>query len=159
MKKQRKKTRVLAIASAGGHWVQLMRLRPAFDDCKVSYATVRETYRVDVEGSPFYVFRDASRDNKLGMWVQAAMLLWIMIRVRPDFVISTGAAPGYFALRIAKMFGSRTCWVDSIANAEEMSLSGRMVKRYADVWMTQWEHLSESGGPEYHGSVIPSMPE
>lgn len=159
MKKQRKKTRVLAIASAGGHWVQLMRLRPAFDDCKVSYATVRDTYRVDVEGSPFYVFRDASRDNKLGMWVQAAMLLWIMIRVRPDFVISTGAAPGYFALRIAKMFGSRTCWVDSIANAEEMSLSGRMVKRYADVWMTQWEHLSESGGPEYHGSVIPSMPE
>jgi UDP-N-acetylglucosamine:LPS N-acetylglucosamine transferase len=156
MAKDRKKTRVLAIASAGGHWVQLMRLRPAFNDCKVSYATVRDTYEVDVQGSPFYVFRDASRDNKLGMWIQAAMLLWIVIRVRPDFVISTGAAAGYFAIRIAKMFGSKTCWIDSIANAEEMSLSGRMVKRYADVWMTQWEHLSVPGGPEFNGSVIPS---
>lgn len=156
MAKERKKISVLAIASAGGHWVQLMRLRPAFSDCKVSYATVRDTYEVDVQGSPFYVFRDASRDNKLGMWIQAAMLLWIVIRVRPDFVISTGAAPGYFAIRIAKMFGSKTCWIDSIANAEEMSLSGRMVKRYADVWMTQWEHLSAPNGPEFHGSVIPS---
>jgi hypothetical protein len=33
--------RVLAISSGGGHWVELMRLRPAFQDAIVSYATVR----------------------------------------------------------------------------------------------------------------------
>ncbi len=28
-----------------------------------------------------------------------------------------------------------------------MSLSGRMVKPYADLWLTQWEHLSKHDGP------------
>ncbi|MCH2162831.1 MAG: UDP-N-acetylglucosamine transferase subunit ALG14 [Phycisphaerales bacterium] len=105
---------------------------------------------------PFYRIRDASRDNKFGMWIQAAMVLVMIMRARPDFVISTGAAPGYFALRIAKMFGAKTCWVDSIANVEEVSLSGRMVARYADLWLTQWPHLASPEGPEFHGSVLPA---
>ena len=28
-----KKPRVMAISSGGGHWIELLRLRPAFDDC------------------------------------------------------------------------------------------------------------------------------
>ena len=34
-------------------------------------------------------------------------------------VISTGAAPGYFAMRFAKWLGRRTIWIDSIANVEQ----------------------------------------
>ena len=35
------KKRILALSSGGGHWVQLLRLRPAFDDgCEVTFATV-----------------------------------------------------------------------------------------------------------------------
>ena len=152
---RKRKQRVLAIASGGGHWVQLMRMRPAFQGCHVSYGSTWDGYKDDVKGHNFYRIRDASRDNKFGMWIQAAMILLVVIRSRPDFVITTGAAPGYFAIRIAKMFGAKTCWVDSIANAEEISLSGRMVGRYADLWLTQWEHLSTPEGPEFHGSVLP----
>ena len=152
----KRKPRVLAIASGGGHWVQLMRLRLAFEGCHVSFGSTWKGYGEELEGVPFYRIRDASRDNKFGMWIQAAMVLVMIMRARPDFVISTGAAPGYFALRIAKMFGAKTCWVDSIANVEEVSLSGRMVARYADLWLTQWAHLASPEGPEFHGSVLPA---
>ncbi len=43
-----KTPKVLAISSGGGHWVQLLRLRPAFAGCDVTYATVRDGYRADV---------------------------------------------------------------------------------------------------------------
>jgi hypothetical protein len=69
-------------------------------------------------------------------------------------VISTGALPGYFALRLAKLFGARTVWIDSIANAEELSMSGQKVRPYADLWLTQWAHLASAGGPEFRGSVL-----
>lgn len=69
-------------------------------------------------------------------------------------IISTGAAPGYFALRMGKWFRARTVWVDSIANVEELSLSGARAGRHADLWLTQWEHLAQPGGPEYRGSVL-----
>ena len=42
--------RVLAVASGGGHWVQLLRLRPAFEGCDVTYACVRPAYADDVPG-------------------------------------------------------------------------------------------------------------
>jgi hypothetical protein len=53
-------------------------------------------------------------------------LTWIIICPRPDVVITTGAASGYFAVRIGKFFGARTLFLDSIANAERLSLSARM---------------------------------
>ena len=40
--------RVLAVASGGGHWVQLMRLRPAFEGTDIHYATVDPSARAMV---------------------------------------------------------------------------------------------------------------
>jgi hypothetical protein len=84
----------------------------------------------------------------------ALTLLWIMIVERPDVVISTGAAPGYFALRFGKLLGARTIWVDSIANVDELSLAGSKVGRFADLWLTQWPHLAQPAGPQYFGAVL-----
>lgn len=146
--------KVLAVASGGGHWVQLLRLRPAFEHCDVAYVTVSRAYASDVPTSRFYAVNDATRWNKLGLLLMAARLLWILLLERPEVVISTGAAPGYFALRFGKWFGSRTVWLDSIANVESLSLSGRRVRRFADLWLTQWEHLSNPAGPRHAGQVL-----
>lgn len=146
--------RVLAVASGGGHWVQLMRLRPAFEDAHVTYVTVRPTYRSDVPESDFRVIPDATRWNKIKLLVMALKLFWIVIAVRPDVVISTGAAPGYFAIRFGRWIGAKTCWVDSIANAEELSLSGQQIRPHASLVLSQWPHVAEASGVEHAGSVL-----
>jgi len=94
--------KILAVASGGGHWVELLRLRPAFGDRSVHYVTVQQKYRDDVAGSPFHVVRDATRWQRFALIIQALQIALIVLRVRPDVVISTGAAPGYFALRFGK---------------------------------------------------------
>jgi UDP-N-acetylglucosamine:LPS N-acetylglucosamine transferase len=168
---------VLAVASGGGHWVQLLRLRPAFEGCRVVFVTVSEQYRADVaadlaQGAEFRVVNDATRWNKFGLLLLAWRIFWILLTVRPDAVLTTGAAPGYFALRLARLFGARTAWIDSIANVEELSLSGRRIGPSCDLWLTQWQHLavkddamngsssgSSSGplggaGPRWRGAVL-----
>lgn len=146
--------RVLAIASGGGHWVQLLRLRPAFEGAKVTYVSVRPAYASDVPGERFMSINDATRWDKVGLAKMAFKLLWIMLRVRPNVVISTGAAPGYFAIRLGKLLGARTIWLDSIANVEEMSMTGMLVKDKATLWLTQWPHLAGDNGPQCQGSVL-----
>lgn len=150
--------RVLAIASGGGHWVQLLRLRPAFEGARVTYVSVRPAYATDVPGERFIAINDATRWDKVGLARMALKLVWIMLRTRPNVVISTGAAPGYFAIRLGKLLGARTIWLDSIANVEEMSMTGMLVKDHATLWMTQWPHLAGDGvkqvGPACHGSVL-----
>ena len=154
-----KPKRILAIASGGGHWVQLLRLRPAFVGAQVTYVTVDASYRDDVGSAAFRVVNDATRWNKFGLIRVALRLAWIMMRVRPDTVITTGAAPGYLAIILGKFLGAKTMWIDSIANVDCLSSSGQRAGRFADLWLTQWQHLAagsdaERGGPRFMGAVI-----
>ena len=149
-----KKLKIVALSSGGGHWVQLLRLRPAFEGCQVVFATVSEGYRAEVDGSEFRIIVDGNRSNMLNMFRSACSILNLLLREKPDIVISTGAAPGFFAVRLGKLMGCRTIWVDSVANAEELSMSGEKAGGCADLWLTQWPHLARDGGPKYFGNVL-----
>lgn len=147
--------RVLAVSSGGGHWVQLLRLRPAFEGSEVTFVTVSESYRSDLlPGSRFRTIPDSNMWQKGRLILTALGVFWTLLRIRPDVVISTGAAPGYFAIRLGKLLGARTVWVDSVANAEQLSTSGREAGKHVDLWITQWEHLATRDGPKYFGSVL-----
>ena len=147
-------TRVLAVASGGGHWVQLLRLLPAFENCDIAYATVSGEYRSQVQSGRFYVIPDGTRWNKLRLVWMGLRLIWVLLLERPDVVISTGAAPGFLAIRLGRLFGARTIWIDSIANVERLSLSGEKIGPHADLWLTQWPHLARSEGPHFVGAVL-----
>jgi hypothetical protein len=134
--------------------VQLLRLRPALDGSDVLYVTVGRERRADVGAARFAAIPDATRWNKIRLLWLAIRMAWIMVRFWPGIVITTGAASGYFAVRIGRLMGARTLWIDSIANAEEMSLSGRMAVRHASLSLTQWPHLAREGGPQYRGAVL-----
>jgi len=146
--------RVLAVASGGGHWVQLRRILPAFADLDVTYVTIKPSYRADVPGERVFIVRDATRWDRLGLVVLAFQMAWILIRVRPHLIVSTGALPGLAAIVLGRLTGRRTIWLDSIANVDELSMSGRLARRYADLWLTQWPHLAGPDGPEYAGRVF-----
>jgi UDP-N-acetylglucosamine:LPS N-acetylglucosamine transferase len=148
------KFRVLAVASGGGHWVQLMRLRPSFLGHKVSFATVDRSNRADVDCAPFYCIPDANRDQKFRLLLLLVRLAWIILRVRPNAIVTTGAAPGYLAIRLGKLIGSRTLFLDSMANAEKLSLSATLAERHTDLLLTQWQHLEKKSGAQYRGSVV-----
>ena len=149
-----KKTKVLALASGGGHWVQLLRMRPALEGCEVIYAATKDGYRADVPGARFVSIPDASRWDRIALVRCCWKIFVLMFRERPDVVISTGAAPGYFAIRFGNLVGARTIWVYSVANVDELSLSGRKAGPHADLWLTQWAHLAKPDGPRYSGSVL-----
>ena len=146
--------KILAVASGGGHWIELLRLRPAFEPHSVHYITVKQEYCRDVPESGFDVVRDATQWQPLRALALAAQICLLVAKIRPDVVISTGAAPGYFALRFGKLFRARTVWVDSLANVDAMSKAGEMSRYYADLWLTQWPDLASEDGPAYCGKVI-----
>ena len=148
------KKKVLAVASGGGHWVQLQRTMQAYAHHDVAFLTTEPGYCEQVGNARFHVVNDASRWDKIGLVRMLLKIIWILIRERPNVIITTGAAPGYFALRVGKFLRAKTIWLDSIANVEELSMSGRMAGKCADLWLTQWPELAEEDGPIYAGSVL-----
>lgn len=155
--------RVMAVSSGGGHWVELRRLAPAWEGCEVSYVTTEPGFRDELAGEQpaprFFTVPDANRfTGKLTILRLVVRLAGLVLRLRPDVVVSTGALPGYLAIRLARLTGARAIWVDSIANVDELSMSGDRVGGHCDLWLTQWEHLSQRGdgrpAPGYAGKVI-----
>ncbi len=155
-----KKQKVLAIASPGGHWIQLNKIcNPMEDRFDVVYVTPSAQYSSKnaskkANSRKIINITDASATSKSKLIPLAFQLLWVFIKERPTAIISTGAAPGAIAFLIAKFLPIKTIWVDSIANTAEISRSGRMVKKHANLVITQWESLSNGEQIIYQGSIL-----
>jgi UDP-N-acetylglucosamine:LPS N-acetylglucosamine transferase len=147
--------RILAIASGGGHWVELQRLKPAFEGLDLAYASVYPEYAEEVPEHRFYVFRDVSRWDRFGFIVLAVQLVRMLLIERPRIVITTGSLPCCIALILAKyLVNAKTMWIDSIANVEELSSSGKLAGKFVDIWLTQWPGVAKDDGPLYWGAVL-----
>jgi hypothetical protein len=133
----------------------LLRLAPAFEGCDVVYVTTIAGHVERIGGARFYTVPEANRWNRLAAVRCAVRVAWVLLSVRPQVIVSTGALPGFFALVVGKaILRRRTIWIDSIANADALSMSGERVGRFADVWLTQWMHLAQEGGPDFAGTVL-----
>jgi UDP-N-acetylglucosamine:LPS N-acetylglucosamine transferase len=80
---------------------------------------------------------------------------FIALKERPDVVITTGSMPLAFFCLFAKLFSAKIVWIDSIANIEQFSMSGRLVKTFADIFLTQWPDLTKNDEKaEYVGAIL-----
>ncbi|WP_336973140.1 glucuronosyltransferase [Sphingobium aromaticiconvertens] len=149
-----RKIKVLAASSAGGHWEQLMLLRPALEKFTVVFATSNPQLgeRHGLRG--VLALPESNRNRPLRV-LRCIVHAWRLVReVRPDVVITTGALPGLLVLICGRVSGAHTIWLDSVANSERLSMSGRWARFFASRWLTQWAPLSGRHGPEFVGALL-----
>lgn len=146
--------KILAIASIGGHWKQLLCIvSPIFQDTEIVYVSTHPKCAMMVESNKFYSINDFSRWNVYKIVPVFFQAIIILRKERPDAVITTGAAPGLVTLFAAKLLGIKTFWVDSVANVQRLSLSGRLASKFVTQTYTQWIELS-SDTILYAGNVF-----
>jgi hypothetical protein len=147
--------KVMVATSDGGHWVQMRRILPAFAGFELVFVGTEPALDADLAGARYWRVANVSRANAHALPRLVWQLARAVARERPDAVVTTGAGPGLIALGLAKLIArSRTVWIDSVANTERMSLSGRLARHVADAWLVQWAHLARPRGPHYWGAVI-----
>ena len=126
-----------------GHWVQLLRIAKALEkEFDVVYMSTHEKCATMVEGRVYYSMNDFSRWDFYKMFPELLHSIYIICKEKPSIVITTGAAPGLVCLFAAKICGIRTVWIDSIANVEHISFSGRIASKFASRIYTQWPSLA-----------------
>lgn len=125
----------------------------AFDDNDVTFVTTKQDLLVQA-GRKGMVVKDCHRSNIPDTLRCVAQCVSIVFKLRPNVVISTGAAPGLICITLGRLVGARTIWIDSFANVETLSMSGKMARYLANEWLTQWKHLATPTGPFYHGELL-----
>lgn len=148
--------KVCLVASAGGHLNQLLQLADSWKNYDRFFVATSKLVREKLQKhGRVYIVPQCNRSNPLLLLRLFFASLWIILRERPDVVISTGAAAGCIECVLCKLIGAKVIWVDSITNVEKLSLSGSMVRYIADMFFVQWPELTKKyKNVKFAGTVI-----
>lgn len=151
-----KKIKICLAASAGGHLSQLLKLVDSWNGYETFSITTTEVVRENLQNfGPVYTVGECNRQHPILVFKVLLQCIRIILKERPDVIISTGAAVGCIACFLGKLLGAKIIWIDSITNVARISLSGRLVRPIADLFLVQWPELAQKySNVEYIGAVI-----
>jgi beta-1,4-N-acetylglucosaminyltransferase len=147
--------RILLVACPGGHLLQMMALKPAWEDLEHRWVTLKaadSTYLLDPEE---VVFARGPTARNIPNFFRNLGLAWRMIReYRPDVILSTGAALAVPFFVMGRLMGVRLVYVESFTRVERPALTGRLVYPLAQAFFIQWPQSSRRKRAIYAGSVV-----
>lgn len=150
------KLRICLAASAGGHLSQLLKLSESWQKYEVFYVSTLESVTQKLQKlGRFYITGECNREHPFLATLVFKNCIKIILKEKPDVIISTGAAPSCILCLMGKLFGAKIVWIDSIANVERLSLSGRIIRPFANLILTQWPEVAKKyKRVEYAGTLI-----
>ena len=153
--------KVLFISSTGGHLSELLQLKPLFaeyDSYLITEKTkstvgLREEYGKKVSflvyGSRHHLFSYLFKFS----W-NILKSFWLFLKIRPAVVVTTGTHTAVPMCYIAKLFRKKVIFIETFANRETCTESGKMVYPIADVFIVQWESMLERYPKAIYGGWI-----
>lgn len=138
------KKRILMAASSGGHLEEILALKELGEDYDVALITEKTAYQVSFWQDRVYQLPQVNRKEWkslvrfVGIWFST---LKILLREKPDTVLSTGAMVAFPALALGKLLGKKIIFIECMFNVDEPTLTGKLAYRFADLFIVQWEEM------------------
>lgn len=160
MKKDSKK-RVLFISSTGGHLSELMQLSPLFE--KYDYHIITEKDKVNEKLKEKYGdkldFLPYGTRAKLFTYIFKYIYLciktvYLYSKIRPKVIVTTGTHTAGPMCILGKIFGSKIIYIETFANINKKTATGRLIYPIADLFIVQWEEMLEIYPKAVHGGSI-----
>ncbi|GAA0861332.1 PssD/Cps14F family polysaccharide biosynthesis glycosyltransferase [Paraclostridium tenue] len=136
--------KVCFIASSGGHFEQIMMLKPLMQKHDSFVVTEKTNYSVSNEDIPFYYLKQVNRHEIKFIYymiINSIKTLKIFLKEKPDIVISTGALATIPMCLLAKIFKKKLIFIESFAKITSPTLTGKLIYKFADQFYIQWEEL------------------
>lgn len=138
--------KICFIASSGGHFEQLMMLKPLMNKYQSFIVTEKTNYLVDQSGHKFYYLKQVNRQEFKFLYYMiynTLKTLQIFLKERPDIIISTGALATIPMCIISKLFRKKIIFIESFAKINSPTLTGKLIYKFADKFFVQWESMEE----------------
>ncbi len=140
--------KVLFIASSGGHLSELMQLEKMFknyDSYLVTEKSKSTLFLKDKYTNKVYYLIFGTRYHPFTYFFKLIYntfkSLFIYIKIKPKYIVTTGAHTAGPMCLIGKIFGSKIIFIESFANSSSKSITGKIVYKFADLFIVQWENM------------------
>jgi len=147
---------VLLACSAGGHLLQLLALRGAWESFSHIWLTDDTSDARSLLDRETVFFAHIPTTRNLKNLFRNLVLAWRLTRrFRPRVVLTTGAGTAVPFAWVGRLRGARVVYVESLTRIDEPSFSCRLIGPVADRTYVQWpELLAALPRARYAGTVL-----
>lgn len=148
---KKKQKKVMFIASTGGHLSELLQLAPCFTKYDFTIVTEKTKSNMGLKkkypGRVHYIILGtyttlrAKLTYLFKLFANCWISLYLMIKIRPDFVVTTGSHNVGPMCCLAKLFGKKVIFIETFANNSSPTKAGRIIYKFADYFIVQWESM------------------
>ena len=140
----KEKIKICFAASSGGHYEQLMMLRPLMKEYDSFVITEQTVYNAKAKDERTYYMNQVNRRQKDFVW-KMVQNTWKSIRIyqkeKPDVVICTGVLAMIPICLISKFMGKKLIYIESFAKVTSPTETGKLLYRFADRFYVQWQSM------------------
>lgn len=144
IKKKDNQFKICFSASSGGHLEQLMMLYPMMKKYNGFIITEKTNYQVNSKDIKVYKVTQINR-KEIMFFLKMTILLFqtliIFLKEKPNVVISTGALATLPICLLAKITNRKLIYIESFAKVSTPTITGRILYKFADLFLVQWEEL------------------
>ena len=133
------KHKICFVSSSGGHWEQLKKLQPLLD--KYGGFMVTEKTMFDAPEATYFMKQTDLKDKLMipKMLVNAVKTIYIWVKERPDYVITTGTMVAYPFYLLTILFRKKFIFIETFGRADMPTVAGRIMEKHSDLFIVQWE--------------------
>ncbi|MDD3303436.1 MAG: polysaccharide biosynthesis protein [Clostridia bacterium] len=138
--------RVVFVSSSGGHFTEILKLEKLFKNYEYLLVT-EKTEITDGYKDKYHMqfLKYGPNKNKLKyIWTilyNIIKCISIIIKFKPETIVTTGAQVGGIMCFLGKIAKKRIIYIESLAKIDSLSVTGKMVYKFADKFYVQWESL------------------
>ena len=140
--------KVLFISSTGGHLNELMQLEPLFNKYDYHIITEKDKSTLHLKnkyGSKISYLLYGTRKKPLKYFFVFIFnffrSLFLYIKIRPKYIVSTGTHTAVAMCYIGKLFRSKIIFIETFANINTKTLSGKLIYPISNLFIVQWEEM------------------
>ncbi len=155
------KKKVLFISSTGGHLSELLQLSPLFK--KYNYYIITEKDKANIGLKVKYrhklLFLPYGTRSKIFTYIFKYIFicfksLYYYFKIRPKVIITTGTHTAGPMCYIGKLFGSKIIYIETYANRNTKTATGRLIYPISDLFIVQWEEMLKIYPKAVYGGSI-----
>lgn len=142
--KKEKKIKVCFAASSGGHYEQLLMLKPLMEKYDSFVLTEKTLYNAAAKNTKTYYMKQVNRKEKSflpRMICNAFHSLGIYLKERPNYIICTGVLAMIPMCLLVKLTGGKLIYIESFAKVTSPTQTGKLLYKFADRFYVQWEPM------------------
>ena len=168
MKKHKRKPRLCLVSSSGGHWEQLQKLQPLIENHGYGIKNVKrviekydgfmvtEKTQFDAPLAKYFMYQTDLKDKlmPIKMFINGIKTVFIWIKERPDFIITTGTMVAYPFYILAVIFHKKFIFIETFGRANMPTVAGKKMEKHSDLFIVQWESQKKHYKKAIYGGCL-----